>query len=593
MTSDPTRPLDDPDLDWSEAGEPRSSRFGDVYFSAENGLEESRAVFLEGCGLPERWRGRERFTVGELGFGTGLNITALLDLWRRTRPERATLHIFSIEAFPMTRADVERALARWPEVAEITALLTARLPPRTPGFHRVDLPEVAATLDLAYGEAADALALWQGRADAWLLDGFAPAANPQMWRDEVLSLIAQRSAPGARAATFTVAGEVRRGLTAHGFDVAKRPGFGRKRERLEAVLPGAREDTAAQTVAIIGGGIAGASLARAFKALGCRCTVIDRADARASDVPAALVTPRFDAAGNAVARLFAQAFERATALYRRETPDAILSEGVLQLEHQERDAGRFDKIAAQSLWPNGSMTRVAQDEVSRRIGEAVSRGALDLNDGLAINPARVTAAWLNDAQRIDAHVAAIERTADGWTVRDATGAVILNADIVCIAGGWGARAFLAEGLLSPTRGQATRFETYAAPPAFAWGGYVVPLQGGVLVGATHDRGDAGAEVRDDDDRRNLDSLERVTPQLAQTLADAPKQGWAAVRALTPDRLPLAGRIGEGLYVLGGLGSRGFTAAPLLAEHVAALATEAPSPLPVDLGTLTAPTRFQQ
>ena len=119
----------------------------------------------------------------------------------------------------MARADVERALARWPEVAEITALLTARLPPRTPGFHRIDLPEVAATLELAYGEAAEALALWQGRADAWFLDGFAPAANPQMWRDEVLSLIVQRSAPGARAATFTVAGEVRRGLAAQGFDV--------------------------------------------------------------------------------------------------------------------------------------------------------------------------------------------------------------------------------------------------------------------------------------------------------------------------------------------------------------------------------------
>ena len=593
MTADPTTALSDPELDWNADGEPRSGRFGDVYFSAENGLEESRAVFLEGCGLPDRWRGRRRFTVGELGFGTGLNVTAVLDLWRRTRPDDATLHIFSIEAFPMARSDVERALARWPEVAEIAALLTARLPPRTPGFHRLDLPELGATLDLAYLEAADALALWQGRADAWFLDGFAPAANPQMWREAVLSLIAQRSGPGARAASFTVAGEVRRGLAAQGFEVAKRPGFGRKRERLEAVLPGVREDAAVRTVAIVGAGIAGAALVRAFKALGCACTVIDRAEVRASDVPAALVTPRFDAAGDAVARLFAQAFERAVSVYRRETADAVLSEGVLQLEHQARDPARFDKIAAQALWPRESMTRVGQAVVSHRIGEPVSRGALDLRDGLAIDPARVIASWLDGTQRIDAQVGAVERNADGWSVKDVTGAVILNADIVCVAGGWGARAFLPDGLLSPTRGQATRFETGAAPPAFAWGGYVVPLPGGLLVGATHDRGDAATDPRDEDDRRNLESLERVTPDLAQTLADAPQQGWAAVRALTADRLPLAGAVGDGFYVLGGLGSRGFTVAPLLAEHVAALATGAPSPLPADLGTLTAPARFQQ
>ena len=593
MTADPTRPLNDPDLDWSAAGEPRSGRFGDVYFSAENGLEESRAVFLEGCGLPHAWRGRRRFTVGELGFGTGLNIVALLDLWRRTRPENATLHIFSVEAFPIARADIERALTRWPEVAEIATLLTARLPPRTPGFHRVDLAEFAATLDLAYLEAAEALTLWQGRADAWFLDGFAPAANPQMWRDEVLALIAQRSAPGARAATFTVAGEVRRGLAAQGFDIAKRPGFGRKRERLEAVLPGIRTDPAPGAIAIIGAGIAGASLARACKALGCHCTVIDRDATRASDVPAALVTPRFDAAGNAVARLFAQAFERAVRLYRHETSDAILSEGVLQLEHQERDASRFDKIAAQPVWPRESVTRVAQDVASDRVGEPVARGALDLHDGLAIDPARVIPAWLGGAERIDAEVGAIERNGAVWTVKDANGAVILNAGIVCIAGGWGASAFLADNLLSPTRGQATWFETDAAPTAFAWGGYVIAMQNAVLVGATHDRGDGACDIREADDRRNLESLERVAPDLARTLGAAPRRGWAAVRALTADRLPLAGALGDGLYVLGGLGSRGFTAAPLLAEHLAALATDTPSPLPLDLGTLVSPTRFQR
>ena len=237
MTSRATAARDDhtPTIDWTPEG-PRSVRYGDVYFSREDGLAESRAVFLQGCDLPEAWAGRRDFVVGELGFGTGLNIAALLDLWRRERPAGGRLHLFSIEAFPLSREEAGRALGAWPELAPVVRQLVERWPSRARGLHRVDLPELDARLDLFVGEAAEALAAWSGRADAWFLDGFAPSTNPEMWREEVLALVAARSAPGARAATFTVAGAVRRGLAAQGFAVEKRQGFGRKRERLEARL---------------------------------------------------------------------------------------------------------------------------------------------------------------------------------------------------------------------------------------------------------------------------------------------------------------------------------------------------------------------
>ncbi|MGC1303437.1 MAG: tRNA (5-methylaminomethyl-2-thiouridine)(34)-methyltransferase MnmD, partial [Caulobacteraceae bacterium] len=224
------------DLDWTSSG-PRSRRFDDVYFSAADGLAESRMVYLAGAGLPDAWRGRSRFTVGELGFGTGLNIAALLQLWRETRPADGRLSIFSVEAFPISRDAATRALAHWPELSEVTAPLLAGWPDGRRGFHRIDLPGLHASLDLCIGEAAEALAAWGGRANAWFLDGFAPSRNPEMWRDEVLELVAARSAPGAQIGTFTVAGQVRRGLAVAGFEVARRPGFGHKRERLEAVLP--------------------------------------------------------------------------------------------------------------------------------------------------------------------------------------------------------------------------------------------------------------------------------------------------------------------------------------------------------------------
>ena len=197
-----------PRLVWTDDGAPRSGRFDDVYFSQADGLAEARAVFLAGCGLPDAWAGRTRFTVAELGFGTGLNIAALLHLWRRTRPPGARLSVFSVEGFPLDRDDAARALATWPEIADAAGALLDGWPPATPGFHRLDLPAFDATLDLAVGDVAWALSQWTGRADAWFLDGFAPAANPAMWSDAVLDAIADRSAPGARAATFTVAGAV-------------------------------------------------------------------------------------------------------------------------------------------------------------------------------------------------------------------------------------------------------------------------------------------------------------------------------------------------------------------------------------------------
>lgn len=601
----PEDPLPDPAgpaLVWSAEG-PRSARFGDVYFSAQDGLAETRLVFLQGCGLPDAWAGRSRFTVGELGFGTGLNIVALLELWRAARPPGGRLQIFSVEGFPIAREDAARALDRWPELASVAPLLLSRWPSRAPGFHRIDLPELNACLDLAVGPVEDMLATWSGQADAWFLDGFAPAANPDMWTDAVLAAVAARATPEARIATFTVAGAVRRGLAAHGFLVEKRAGFGRKRERLEARRTGSAPSrvsreaeavsspTAPSSVTILGAGIAGAALARALTALGLTPTVIEAevAGAGASGNAAALVAPRFDAGGGAVARLSAQAFERAVQLYGA-LPDAVLARGLLQLEGQARDRDRFDRIAAQSLWDPGAVTRLDPAQSAERLGEPCESGGLWVAEGLAVEPAVVLSAWLDGTPLIRAEIARIASSAGGWAAFDCDGQCVHQARVLVLAAGFGAAA-LAEGLtLTPVRGQTTVAQGLEAAPA-AWGGYVVPTRRGLLFGATHDKGEATSEARPEDDRRNLAALARVRPALAERLAGSALTGRAGVRATTPDRLPLCGEIAPGLYVLGGLGSRGFTFAPLLGEHLAAMITGAASPLPGDLAATLSPVRF--
>jgi tRNA 5-methylaminomethyl-2-thiouridine biosynthesis bifunctional protein len=582
--------MNPPALEWSEHG-PRSLQFGDVYFSAVDGLAESRAVFLEGCGLPDAWAGRRRFTVAELGFGTGLNILALLALWRTARPPGAQLHVFSIEGFPLAHDEAARAHAAWPELSEVSTPLLAAWPSARPGFHRVDLPGLDARLDLFVGEVGAGLSAWEGRADAWFLDGFAPSKNPEMWRETILAAVAARSAPGARAATFTVAGAVRRGLEAAGFTVAKRPGFGRKKERLEAILPGAAEDAPAPRVAIVGAGIAGAALARAFRALGLEPQVFEAewVGAGASGNAAALVTPRLDAGGGHVAALHAQAHERAVALYEREAPDAVIAREALQLEASARDADRFDRLAAWLGFAPGTLVRRTAAEAAALLGEAVALGGLEIPSALTLAPERLLAAWLGPVER--RRIARLERNAEAWRLLDGADTVVAEADVVCLAAGPATAGLADVAGLRPVRGQVSLARRPLEGMAAAWGGYAIPTADGLLFGATHDRDDTDADVREADHARNLDQLRKGRPALAAALAGEPLQGRAAIRAATPDHLPLAGEAAPGLFVLTGLGGRGFTLAPLLAEEIAAAALDAPRPLAAEIAVRLDPSRF--
>lgn len=589
--SDPAAPSPASPLVWRDDGLPQSALYGDVYFSSADGLAETRAVFLAGCDLPAAWRGRDRFVVGELGFGTGLNIAALLDLWRREKAEGQRLHVFSIEAHPITRDEAARALAVWPELGEAASVLLDHWPGRARGFHRIDLPGFDATFDLAVMDVEDALAAWDGAADAWFLDGFSPALNPAMWREEILAAVAARSAPGARAATFTVAGAVRRGLTAAGFQVDKRPGFGRKKERLEAVAPG-RPDSAPRPrrLAVIGGGIAGAAMARAARAEGLDVAVFDDGEAPASGNPAALVTPALDAGGGPRAALPAQAFARAVALYAQ-LPGAVIARGVLKLPIAPRDGERHAAVAAQDLFEPGAMVLREAGEAAARLLEPVAAGALDMVEALVVEPARVIEAWRGPAA--PTRVARLAREGDVWRLYGPDDRLLAEAEVVVLAGGAGQAQLWPAAPIRPVRGQAT-WTDRPAPAPVAFGAYAVPTRDGVLFGATHDRGDLGTDARQADDRRNLQALAKGLPSLAARLADAPLRGRAAVRATTADHLPLAGVVPGspgGLFVLGGLGGRGFCLAPLLAEHLAARILDIPSPLPKPLSDLIEPSRF--
>ncbi|MBC7131780.1 MAG: tRNA (5-methylaminomethyl-2-thiouridine)(34)-methyltransferase MnmD [Roseovarius sp.] len=215
---------------WRDGEVPVSARFDDPYFSLENGLAETRHVFLAGNDLPARFR--DGFHIAELGFGTGLNLLATLHAWRAAGVA-GRLRLTSFEAFPMAPQDMRRAQARFAELAELAAELA---PHWRGGAQEIVLPDLHFTL--IKGDARITLRDWPHEADAWFLDGFSPAKNPEMWQPDLMAEVAHHTAPGGTAATYTAAGFVRRGLEAAGFSVSRVPGYGRKRHMTQARLAG-------------------------------------------------------------------------------------------------------------------------------------------------------------------------------------------------------------------------------------------------------------------------------------------------------------------------------------------------------------------
>ena len=204
-------------------GVPVSVRFDDPYYSLQDGVAETQHTFLAGNGLPDRLA--PGFRIAELGFGTGLNAVCVVSALRRLsvgQADSAPIRYTAFEKHPLETSEMHRALAAFPQVSDAADALLAAWDGRC-----ADLDGIV--IEVIEGDARDTLPEWEGRADAWFLDGFAPAKNPELWNAALMAQVAAHTAPGGTFATYTAAGQVRRDLAAAGFDVRRVPGYGRKR----------------------------------------------------------------------------------------------------------------------------------------------------------------------------------------------------------------------------------------------------------------------------------------------------------------------------------------------------------------------------
>ncbi len=677
------------ELSWDDAGQPVSTHFNDIYFSHLSGLEETRFVFLHHNHLRERWQQLHHcppqqinsqanalkpsaskisthqlrtphFTIGETGFGTGLNFLAAWQLWCECAPASANLHVVSVEMQPLSHRDLERALRLWPELNDYSAALLNAYPSAlTPGFHRLQFDGGRVQLTLIIAEASDgfsqllasphpAFCAPQHRIDAWFLDGFAPAKNPDMWSDTLFNLIASLSATNATAATFTCAGIVKRGLQQAGFSIEKVPGFGLKREMLRAHLCQARPSptptdfpeggftsqhpvpwwathalpqvsaippitTRAQTTEaiIIGAGLAGCHTAAALARRGWHVTIIDGEAGVAQQTsgnPQGVFYAKLSATAETLAEFNLTALQYAQRLYAPIWDNIGSRCGVLQLAESDNE-------------------QLQQSALIHRLGEQMLVQQLDRIQASAIAGIPLTcgglyfanAGWINPAQLCESlcqhpnirlltgqHVDKLAHIDGRWHALAMNGDVIAQApiSIVCTANNASHFTQTAHLPITPVRGQISylrstplseQLQTVVCGEGYIAPAYQAQTQTQHCLGASFAPKHIDTELREIEHSQNLARLLPLSTELHATFADAPMAGRAALRATTPDYLPLVGPVADvestrarfhllskntraaiaasvpclpGLFVNVGHGSRGLCYTPICAELVA-------------------------
>lgn len=619
-----------------------AAHFDDVYFSREDGRQETEHVFIRHNHLPERfaaWEERRPFVIGETGLGSGLNMLCAWACFETYAPASARLHLVSFERFPLRKEDLRRMLAAWPELHDKAERLIQLWPQPVLGIHRLPLSD-RVTLDIHLGDVIERLGQFEGHVDAWFLDGFAPSKNPDMWQPALYEGMARASRPGATFATFTCAGDVRRGLKAAGFEWQKVDGFGHKREmvcgHINEPLPDNRrqqtpwyippaEGDIPHHIAVVGAGIAGTSTAHALARRGLRVSLIDPK------------TPGREGSGNLQGAMYIKLavdtnlqsrFYLSTLLYIRRLLDSLDPEhvlwhdcGVLSLATTEKEALRQRKFLANHNLPESVMQGLEPETIRNLVDtpltEEVYHGLLSPLAGW-VRPYLIceTLAATPGITQYRHAVTDIALCGDGWTLTLDDGST-LDADAVVMANAWRANQVtpLAHLPLMPIRGQVSNVPVEEGTPSPACvvcaSGYAPPaIHGRQCFGATFIPRSTDDSMKMEDHLHNMDELKEMLPACADALVE---QGWndkmdgkAAIRCASPDKSPFVGQapLAEqwqqayagladdakrftseenghyypNLWLSVAQGSRGMVGSPLCAELLASRICHEPLPL---------------
>lgn len=618
-------------LKFDEQGTAYSNNYADIYYQPGIGLDEKRHVFLKGNHLPNNWLNTKSFTIAETGFGTGLNFLNTLQLWEKTREPQQQLHYVSCELHPLNKNQLNQTLAQFPQLTQHTKELLKLYPKQLIyGFHRLHFIDYNVILTLIFGDAVDAFNQLDADVDAWFLDGFSPSKNPKMWSDALFKAIAYLSHVGTTVATFTVARKIRDGLNAVGFEVNKATGFGQKREMLTAKLKTENKLIEKQPwsqtfkadkqhcFTVLGAGIAGLTLANKLIQQGKNVTLIDRQKKpclETSGNPQAVVMPSFDLNGSVEARFYLSAFLYAIRYYSQQNYHPV---GVHQLALSEK----------QKNWQQQLLSRL---DLSPQLFQKYKNGLLYPQAGWLDTQSHAQHIFQQVENYLQAEIHTIKFKDNSWYLYS-NDKLIHRTSTLIIANGIFVTKLLPnyELPITPKHGEISYFHScdidskIADNPHIQLGeGYITPSHNGIqTIGATFDhiaKKDwfKAPKTHNNHWQRNI-GLWHGTSYAEILKKNIGYQSRAGIRVTTPDHMPICGAVIDqqhfkknyndinhgkywktypipkainNLYLFTGLGSKGFTTAPLLAESLCNQMLSTPQVLSKELQKAIHPSRF--
>ena len=591
------------EVEWRN-GLPHSLKYDDRFFQ-EDAIAEITNVFIEPNNLEERFQKNTKLTIGELGFGFGLNFFVTAKLWidNKDTSQIQTLDYISIEEALPSKEQILQIIKSFPSLAEVGNYFLSVYLPMHNDMHRINLPKLKMRLTLVENKADSALKNLLGfknnQIDAWYLDGFDPGKNDSMWESSIAQHISLLSSDGATFGTFTAAGLVKRNFLKFGFQVSRVKGFGGKRHKLIGkkianVKIQKLSSNEQQKIAVIGSGVAGSSAAYAAASYGAQVDVYEFGEEIASGTssnPIAALYPRFSANNSPYAHLIAQSYFFADKLYAQ-FPNSYKQSGLL-FSHSNNYQNEWIKSMV-GLGRNDLFELLDQDQMEEEFG-LMSEG-LKVKHGGYLFP-RLLCKDLLEHSSIKTYYnhcyEKFDQKGSKLSIQFSNQSSNIDYDALIIASGPGLLNLIPN--LKISKGQLvglTGLKDMNLNLPVNSEGYILPQLNGVTwIGSTHEREfvdmapsiTAGNELISRTEKNFQINLNTEKKMLMES----------RFRMGSKDRLPVAGKIypNKNIFALGALGSRGFSLAPLLGEFIASQIHGAPNPISSGIALTLDPRRF--
>ena len=574
--------------------EPISLSFNDRYFYKQDGLGESSYVFINGNDLTKRWKRlkkHESFNIGELGFGTGLNFLNVLKEWK-TLQRKAKLNFISIEKFPLTLKDLEKALANFPDLNYETKALLQLYPPLSRGFHRINFEEDNVSLTLIFDDVdrgIDDLQKTSKSFDAWFLDGFSPRENPKMWSNKILSGISNLSHSETTLSSFSAASIIKKSLEENNFNISLIDGYKHKRHMIKAYSNSSniKSNLNKKKIAIVGAGISGSCLANSLAKRGHQITVFEKNTNQKKGIPSFVGNPNLSHANTPYGRFLLSSYLFFSLYYSKYCPNSWNETGVIVLKDEKGNYNKLEKIFRQ-INDSDFIAKAEKDLL-------LSVGLDDLDKDALYFPKTgwlKTQSAINELLKNNNIKLKEEEVIEIKNLNEYQKELISNKakylfDEICLCNSFNAKNLIQLHGVNKKRGQITEVkkpkEDINLP--ICGQGYISPYsENNLLIGSSYSNDESHLPSNQDDE----ENLLKINQMLGLDLEKI--KNHVSFRFTTKDHLPLLG-YKEGLILNLGHGSKGSVNSPLCAEIICDFIDGDPLPIDSALYEALNPNRF--